>query len=213
MPIRILMALCIVPVCLASTLQAQTAHTDPDYATEELFWGALYAEGGQTLYCDEAFDSNPVLITVSHVYSLGWARDELRCPTSRTCLRENEDYARIASDLHNMFPARSSFEMSRSNSRYADLSQRGGSEGECGERTSYRFLEPPDRVKGQVARAMLYMHATYELPLRGDLATYQHWNRQFPPDEREIERNHEIEQLQGNPNPFINDPSLADELI
>lgn len=212
MPIRMLILLYIVIASPASPLQAQTAHTDPDYATDELFWGALYAEGGHTLYCNEAFDSSPVLITVSRVYSLGWARDEMRCPTARTCLRENEDYARLASDLHNMFPVRSSFEMRRSNSRYAEVGA-SGSEGECGERTTYRSLEPADRVKGRIARAMLYVHATYELPLRGDLTTYQRWNREFPPDETEMERNEMIEQLQGNPNPFIDDPSLADELI
>ena len=199
-------------IAISAMATAQTVHTDPDRVTEELFWGELYAEGGTTLYCQADFGPSAVLTTVSHIYELSWARDELRCPTARTCLRENETYQRIASDLHNMFPVRSSFEMSRGGDRYGEV-RRGYSEGECGELTTYRDLEPPDHAKGAVARAMIYMHTTYELPLRSDMATLQAWHRNYPPSDDELRRNQLIQELQGNANPFISEPSLVDELI
>lgn len=197
---------------ISAITTAQTVHTDPDRVTEELFWGELYAEGGKTLYCQADFGPSAILTTISNIYDLSWARDELRCLTARSCLRNNETYQKIASDLHNMFPVRSTFEMSRGGDRYGEVGP-GASEGECGERTTYRNLEPPDHAKGPVARAMLYMHATYELTLRGDMATLQAWNRQFPPTEEEVRRNQIIRELQGNANPFISDPTLSDDLI
>ena len=38
------------------------------------------------------------------------------------------------------------------------------------------------------------------------------WNRQDPPDAREIERNNRIEKFQGNRNPFVDDYTLADRI-
>ena len=38
------------------------------------------------------------------------------------------------------------------------------------------------------------------------------WNKQDPPDANEIRRNNLIEEYQGNRNPFIDNPSLADKI-
>ncbi len=72
-------------IAISAMATAQTVHTNPDRVTEELFWGQLYAEGGTTLYCQADFGPTAILTTVSHIYDLAWARDELRCPTARTC--------------------------------------------------------------------------------------------------------------------------------
>jgi endonuclease I len=101
-----------------------------------------------------------------------------------------------------------------------------------------KMFEPRDEDKGRVARAMLYMDLRYEsgdpegnLRLSdftssqyrrmGRLSTLLQWHRQFPPDERENRRNHIIHNgffannrliRQGNRNPFVDFPELADAL-
>jgi deoxyribonuclease-1 len=90
----------------------------------------------------------------------------------------------------------------------------------CGDRqscrrTSARFNEIesdmhnmyPARpaVRGDIARAMLYMAERYE-----ELVLYERqrrllldWHRQDPPDDAERQRNRRVAEIQGRPNPWI----------
>ncbi|HAH08205.1 MAG TPA: hypothetical protein DCM05_17050 [Elusimicrobia bacterium] len=83
-------------------------------------------------------------------------------------------------------------------------------------------FEPPDFTKGRVARAVLYFYARY-----GDRSVFQgdsrgffgpkvemllRWNREHPPTEFEKRRNDLVERWQGNRNPFVDDPSLAERI-
>ena len=71
---------------------------------------------------------------------------------------------------------------------------------------SIRRVQPPDAVRGDIARTMLYMADTYGFRLSNqDRQLYTAWNRQDPPDEWEIERNRRIEQVQGFGNRYISD--------
>ena len=64
----------------------------------------------------------------------------------------------------------------------------------------------PARIRGDIARTMLYMAQTYGFRLSDqDRKLYEAWNRQDPPDSFERERNRRIRALQGNANPFIGD--------
>jgi endonuclease I len=97
--------------------------------------------------------------------------------------------------------------------------------------------EPPDAAKGQVARAIFYMACMYcqggrngqRTPLRltehdeglhccrgdggpgylGKLSVLLAWNSAFPPLDAEKKRNSTVERVQGNRNPFIDLPELA----
>lgn len=100
-------------------------------------------------------------------------------------------------------------------------------------------FEPPDDVKGSVARMILYMATRYngdegsrgyaltavngigtsfgphtepngEL---GDLTTLLDWNDLYPPTDEEYYRNNIIFQVQGNRNPFIDHPEWADSIF
>jgi len=44
------------------------------------------------------------------------------------------------------------------------------------------------------------------------IAMFLDWNRQDPPDAAERRRNDLIETFQGNRNPYIDDPSLAERV-
>ncbi|KGR76006.1 endonuclease [Ureibacillus sinduriensis] len=90
-------------------------------------------------------------------------------------------------------------------------------------------FEPPDRIKGDVARILFYMATRYEQgdrvdlelndrvnngknPYHGKLSVLLQWHKQDPVDDFERNRNNVIQEWQGNRNPFIDHPEWA-ELI
>lgn len=84
-------------------------------------------------------------------------------------------------------------------------------------------FEPPDNVKGDVARILFYMATRYEqgdkvdlelndklsngsAPYHGEISTLLKWHAQDPVDGFERNRNNVIQKWQGNRNPFIDHP-------
>jgi len=50
------------------------------------------------------------------------------------------------------------------------------------------------------------------MPMLGKLCTLLKWHKQDPPDAWEKRRNDRIEEIQGNRNPFIGQPTIANAL-
>lgn len=194
---------------LTPDAEAQTRNTDPKKTLKEQFWGQLYKDGGTTLFCGQTFDRKSVLVGELHVYSTTWMRDSLGCGTPWQCRERSTDYQRMASDMHNIFPEEARFELERRSAKFEELPSSNETEG-CGYRRSFGIIDPPDSIKGEIARALLYMHTTYGLPLYGDLNQLKRWNRMDPPSEDEKARNLKIADLQGNENPFITYPEQAE---
>lgn len=196
---------------LCTSAQAQTKFNDPKDTLKKHFWGDLYKDGGTTFYCKNPFTKKNVLVTDSHIYSSGWVREHLVCGTPRQCRNESDQYRQIASDLHNIVPADSRFELKRKNARFGELGNEVEQE-DCGFRRSFQLLQPPKEIKGDIARAILYMHDTYKLPIMGSIDDLKRWNQDDPPSEEEIERNKRITEIQGNENPFVTTPDRANAL-
>jgi endonuclease I len=92
-------------------------------------------------------------------------------------------------------------------------------------------FEPPDDVKGDIARMVFYMAIRYEGdisneadlelndsvnnsgPYLGRLTILLQWNEEDPPDAFELRRNDRIYELQGNRNPFIDHPEFAEYIF
>ena len=144
------------------------------------------------------------------VYPLGEVRQGLDCGTPSQCLDSNE-YRQISSDLHNMVPVSTRVEMKRRNARFSDL-HTVQSRGECDMKASAQFVEPPEHVKGDVARTVAYMVSTYNLPWAGPAETFRNWNQMDPPDDGELARHNRIAEIQGNGNPFVTDPDRMERL-
>jgi hypothetical protein len=93
---------------------------------------------------------------------------------------------------------------------------------DAGAKRDGRVFEPPDFTKGRVARAMLYFYARYKGQGFFDqhvaafwnpqIETLLDWNRRFPPTVEEQRRNDHVQAFQGNRNPFVDDPGLADRI-
>lgn len=68
------------------------------------------------------------------------------------------------------------------------------------------FFEPNDAAKGEVARATLYMNTLYGYTLDGNFQSNELavlWALQYPPTNRDMQRNNRVYTNQGNRNPYI----------
>jgi len=128
----------------------------------------------------------------------------------------------MVSDLHQLASTLYTPNSRRGNVRFAEVSNAAYSTS-CGSKLGKEGFEPCDPEKGNVARAMLYFVARYyDKNIRqgmnyNDFWTSRvplllKWNRQDPPDANELRRNDLVQAFQGNRNPFIDDPSLADRI-
>lgn len=207
--------------CLAASTSlpalagGQEQLTNPKAATQ-LFWSQLYPQGGSTLYCDQAFNAESSQLKASLIYSSKQLKSSLRCITDRQCGIMNPGYFAMASDLHNMYPALARVELVRRNAQFGELDtnvpSKFGDIG-CDMKTSFQMVEPRDEAKGNVARAIFYMHIEYDLPIIGQVRMYKKWHQMDPPDADEKARNEKIASLQGTRNRFIDNPELVEQQI
>lgn len=197
---------------LLVSAQVYSADTeDPKTYLKENFWGNLYKEGGITFYCKAPFKGKSILIDEAYIYSDGWIRDELNCGSPRQCRQNDENYRKMVTDMHNIYPAQSRFELKRKNAKFESIGDAVAT-GECGIKRSFNIIDPADDIKGDIARAIFYMHKTYKLPIVGSLEQLKRWHHNDPVSTDEAERNRRISEIQGNGNVFITTPSAADEL-
>lgn len=137
------------------------------------------------------------------------------------------------SDLHHLRPADGSANLKKSNHPLAELASVTWTNGVSSigkimfESDSITAFEPSDEYKGDFARMYMYMFTCYQ-----DL-TWEHtymnytnstyptlkpdaiemllkWHKQDPVCKREINRNNEVYDIQGNRNPYIDYPQLAE---
>lgn len=209
--------------CLAASFSlpilanGQSQIDDPQ-VRDHLFWDELYGAGGTSLYCAKAFtgEGGGGLLSISPIYSSKQLKSALRCITDRQCSIMSPRYAYMAADLHNLYPALTRAEQVRRNAQFGllDASEESTfADIGCDLKSRLKVLEPRDAAKGNIARAIFYMHIEYGLPIGGDARMYKQWHRMDPPDGEENARNEKIGSLQGTRNRFIDDPALVDQLI
>ena len=162
----------------------------------------------------------------------GWVAEHL---WNKSYGIENQEPA--YSDLFNLMPADWNVSLSRGNNYFdisdpLDLNYRtpGFDEAPLTSRDSDTW-EPPDQIKGDVARAVLYMDLRYDGNASnetdliitddisliasgstrfGKLSTFLKWHLEDPVSEEELARNESIAaNYQQNRNPFIDFPQLA----
>lgn len=125
----------------------------------------------------------------------------------RNCAaKTNEEYRYMECDMYNLVPAVGEINNRRSNYSFAMVPSKNKQFGKCDVKISNRKIEPPDEVKGDVARIYFYMDKAY--PNRGIVSSknkrlFQTWDKQDPVDDWECERCKKIERIQGNSNSFV----------
>lgn len=124
------------------------------------------------------------------------------------------------SDLHHLYPTNMKANSTRGNFDFAEVvtnlnlkncdASKSGASVVSGGKT---FFEPPAEHRGNVARALFYFSVRYRMAISNEQQTFlRKWNDQDPVDDAEMIRNNEIEKLQGDRNPFIDFPNLAQDI-
>ena len=124
----------------------------------------------------------------------------------KNCTRSDELFNRMEGDLHNLVPAIGEVNGDRSNYRYSEWNGRPDQYGQCRMLVDFkgRRAQPPAETRGAIARTYLYMQQQYRLGIaKQQLRLFEAWNRQYPASDWECERDHRINEVQGNRNPFV----------
>lgn len=142
-----------------------------------------------------------------------WREGDAQCVDNRgkvfkgrKCAEKMDiDYRYMQADMYNLFPAIGAVNALRSNKQYSELPAVQSAFGTCKARIDGNRFEPPERAKGQAARAALYMDETYpQYKLsRQQRQLFQAWDKAHPVDQWECTRAKRIEILQGNDNRFV----------
>ncbi|AKH21209.1 endonuclease I family protein [Sedimenticola thiotaurini] len=181
-----------------------------------VFWQRIYPEGGRTLYCDDKFGAyHGRGINIEHVFPMAWVMREEGCRSRKQCRQTSQRFNRIESDMHNLYPSRSDINRVRSSFPFGEIAGEKREFGRCDFEfhSRQRVVEPRPASRGNIARALFYMHDTYGLKLYRRQATLmKKWHREDPPDAEERRRNELIAKHQGTRNRFIDNPGAVDTL-
>jgi len=115
-------------------------------------------------------------------------------------------FEKAHNDLHNLTPAVGELNGDRSNFAYAEIAGERRSYGQCDFEVNFaaKVAEPPDNVKGNIARVYLYMVEEHKIELDEETRILmQNWHKLDPVDSWECERDKRIEATQGNNNKFV----------
>jgi len=139
------------------------------------------------------------------------------------------------SDLFHLYPTDKYVNNQRGNNPYGETNgsttySNGGKLGSCTfPGYSGIVFEPANEYKGDFARSYFYMVTAYENKVASwtsehlaansypafntwSIALFLKWTRQDPVSTKEINRNNAVYGIQGNRNPFIDYPSLAEHI-
>ena len=122
------------------------------------------------------------------------------------CLEIDPVYQRAHNDLHILFPSVGEVNGDRSSRVFGEISGEARAYGSCDVEIDFDadVVEPAEGVRGDIARAYLYMSETYGVDLSSaDRAMFEAWSKADPPDRWEKDRNERVAQQQGNSNRFI----------
>jgi len=184
-------------------------------------FGDIYLENedGQykvkDVYCDKDFDKSsgvgPDQIPNHQVLNC-----EHTWPQSRFSSRESSSTQK--GDLHHLFPTDSRANSTRGNIPFGEVNGQqvnGCPQSERGDDiyAGISSFEPPTSHKGNVARALFYFSVRYRISISDTEEVFlRQWHTLDPVDSDEIARHQKIYDIQGNRNPFIDEPGLVDQI-
>lgn len=184
-------------------------------------FGQIYLEesNGQYFindtYCEKKFGEN-IGVGPNEIPDHTKLNCEHTWPQSRFNSRQNSRTQK--GDLHHLFPVDSRANSTRGNIRFGDVDGQQVNDCPLAERGDDIYagtssFEPPKSHKGNVARALFYFSVRYKISIDESEEVYlRQWDKLDPVDQDEISRHEQIYKIQGNRNPFIDDPTLADQI-
>lgn len=168
------------------------------------------------VYCETEYDEEvgigPGKIPDSNV---------INCEHTWPQSRFNPSFPKLLqkNDIHHLYPVNSRANSSRSNhilamvngravNKTCQTSRRGMAIG-----SSLTAFEPPVDHRGNAARALFYFSTRYKINI-GPLEEgfLRQWHHDDPVDYEERKRNNAIFKIQNNRNPFIDEPTMVDDI-
>ena len=214
---EIILFFCIVFFMPATAAEAEVDNYD--YVLSSLFWDELYTFGGWSLYCGYWFESNKKTrsgktVSIEHIYPTIWMFKQVGCESRMQCRESNNKrFARMEADMHNMYPVWQALVTYRYDLSYGEIKGEEWRFDDCDFEWKRGIVEPRPLARGNIARAIFYMYSKYGVLIKPEMINVlKAWNKEDPPSEQEKVRNDKIEKIQGRRNPYIDDPSLADQI-
>jgi len=171
-----------------------------------IFWQTLYPSGGTDLYCGKRFGKYDRGYNIEHVMPMAWVKKELKCGTRKQCRERSARFNQIEMDMHNLYPSDKGANHERLAYAFAEIPGEKWWREDCDLEIDKhkRLAEPREAVRGDIARAALYMEERWGIPIyQRQRSLLLRWHQEDPPDSHERWRNDQIEAYQGNRNPWI----------
>lgn len=197
--------------CIFNFIRSSRGSSAYRNARRELYFNLHYKNGTITdVYCQENYRvrrgrmPNSNQLNCEHT----WPKSRYRRYASNRRV-----YNQMLTDLHHLFPSNSRANSIRSNNPFGYASR--GISGCQSSKSGGGVFLPPANHRGNVARALFYMATVYEMNLSdiGSVRMFLEWHRQDPVDREERTRNEKIYQYQGTRNPYIDNPSYANQVF
>lgn len=119
------------------------------------------------------------------------------------CERTDDRFRRMEGDPYNLLPAIGSLNAIRSNHRYGEVPGEKRQFGSCDFEIEDRIVEPPDFIKGDVARIYFYFEDRYNHRISSSQRKlFLAWHAQDPIDDYERMRAQDVEAYVGWKNPY-----------
>ena len=171
-----------------------------------IFWQTLYPSGGTDLYCGKRFGKYDRGYNIEHVMPMAWVKKELKCGTRQQCRERSARFNQIEMDMHNLYPSDKGANHERLAYAFAEIPGEKWWREDCDLEVDKhkRLAEPREAVRGDIARAALYMEERWGITIyQRQRSLLLRWHQEDPPDAHERWRNGQIEAYQGNRNPWI----------
>lgn len=133
----------------------------------------------------------------------------------RCAEKANKEFRLMVADMYNLYPTVGVVGALRSNYDFIQFPDNiPSSFGDCEMKIYERKAEPPDNVKGLVARVYLYMEQQYPRfkMSKSQRKLMDKWNKQYPVTKEECLRTKLIEEIQGNENSIVKELCLHNNL-
>ncbi len=120
----------------------------------------------------------------------------------------------MQSDIHHLFPTDVNANSQRGNLPFGEVTG-SVSWTQGGSKKGSTHFEPRDEHKGDVARAMMYFylrHGDFQGFFAPQESVFRQWHEQDSVSQKELDRNDDIEVVQGNRSPLVDYPQFLDRM-
>jgi deoxyribonuclease-1 len=139
-------------------------------------------------------------------WQIGHQRQCWQAGGRKNCTRYDPVYQKAEADLHNLVPSIGEVNGDRNNFSFGWLPVQTGQYGSCLTQVDFKAKKvmPRPSIRGMIARTYFYMSKQYGLSLsKQDRQLYEAWNKTYPVEAWERQRNQSVACVMGRGNDFV----------